>query len=312
MYERVFGIPPAVHSSLRERAAVLAMASAMGSAAHRVAKPIEYTGSALDLLRGRRDGIEEWEVPLADHLSRTVSATDIDRCEALIAELEERGVRVVTILEPAYPTELRMAGSPPVLFVRGVLPPARRAVAVTGCRRPSAAGLRRAAEIARALAASGIVVVSGLAQGIDACAHGAAMDAGGTTVAVLPAGIDHVYPPGNDRLAAEIACRGAVVSHLAPGTAPSRYTFPLRMPVVSGLSAGVVVVEGLPGAASGMQARVALTQGRPVFFCEGLSADEPWAARQLERGFGQVVGSAEEAVDSIIRLTNLSNGMIVR
>lgn len=185
--------------------------------------------------------------------------------------LAARGVVVVPRPAPAYPDPLRpLADPPPVLLVRGAVEALHRpAVAVVGARAATAYGLGLARELSAGLARCGLVVVSGLARGIDAAAHAGALDAGGLTVAVQACGPDVVYPPEHRSLADRIAASGAVVTELPPGRAPRAVHFPLRNRLISGLCAGVVVVEARPRSGSLITARHALEQGREVWAVPG-------------------------------------------
>jgi DNA processing protein len=185
------------------------------------------------------------------------------------------GARLLAWDDPAYPERLRqIADPPPALAIRGELAADALAVAVVGARMASEYGRRMAAELARGLAQAGIVVVSGLAAGIDAAAHRAALAAGGRTVAVLGTGIDRVYPSWHAGLAAEIAEQGALVSEFRCGAPPLAHHFPRRNRLISGLSLGTVVVEAAAQSGSLITARCALEQGREVFAVPG-PADAP-------------------------------------
>jgi DNA processing protein len=138
-----------------------------------------------------------------------------------------------------------------------------------GARRASGYGRRVAEELARGLAGVGITVVSGLATGIDAAAHGGALAAGGRTVAILATGLDRVYPPWHAELSRRVAASGALVTEFPCGTAPLPYHFPRRNRVISGLALGTVVVEAAPRSGSLITARCALEQGREVFAVPG-------------------------------------------
>ncbi len=308
MYEQVFGQASGVSGMLRERAAVLAVTIAMGRDAHRASAMIEATGSAIGLLRGRLNGLDRWELPLAERLRGAVGPADIERQEALIASLQGSGFRVVTVLDEDYPTNLRTVYNlPSVLFMSGMLMRGRRAAAIVGTRHASGRALRCADGFAAAVAARGIGVVSGLGLGIDARVHRAALAAGGVTIAVMGTGIDRVYLPQSHDLAEEIAASGALVSQFWPGTLPSRHTFALRNAVLSGLSTAVVVVEGRPGSLASMLAGGAMEQAKPVFFVDGLAAEEGWARRCLEQGMGRVLRSADELVETVDCLTDTTN-----
>ncbi len=196
------------------------------------------------------------------------SQIDLDR---VLARVKTAGAQVLTWESPTYPRNLlNIAAPPPVLFVKGALEPEDDwAVALVGTRRATAYGREVARELATRLAASGVTVVSGLARGIDAVAHRAALDAGGRTIAVLGCGVDQVYPPEHRDLAEAIARSGAVVSDYPLGTPPDAVNFPPRNRLISGLSRGVVIVEA--GADSGalITADFAAEQGREVFAVPG-------------------------------------------
>jgi DNA processing protein len=169
-----------------------------------------------------------------------------------------------------YPLHLRALPTPPVLHVRGAL--AREdalAVAIVGARRASAYGLEVAETLARALAARGVTIVSGLARGIDTAAHRGALAARGRTLAVLGSGLDRVYPPENRALAAEIARRGALLSPFPPGTPPLPRHFPRRNALIAGLALGTVVAEAAERSGALITANLAGEFGRLVFAVPG-------------------------------------------
>jgi DNA processing protein len=193
--------------------------------------------------------------------------------EAACRELERvaaYGARVLDLDHPAYPARLRAIADPPlVLVVRGSLDGEAPAIAIVGARRATAYGKRVAAELATGLAGAGVVVVSGLAAGIDAAAHQATLAAGGSTVAVLGTGIDRVYPRWHGPLTARIAAAGALVTELAVGAPPLQHHFPKRNRILSGLTLGTVVVEAGERSGSLITARLAAEQGREVFAVPG-------------------------------------------
>jgi len=246
------------------------------------------------------------------------AATTTDRILADVRRLE---LRVVTPSDREFPARLRAIEIPPAaLFVRGDPTPlaVQTVVAVVGTRRPSEAGRRVASRIAAALARAGATVVSGLAVGIDGAAHAAVVAEGGRTVAYIGGGHDRLFPRAHERLAAAIVdAGGAIVSEYAPGTQPSKGTFPQRNRLISGSSDAVVVVEA--GARSGalLTASWALEQGRECFVvpgpidavasagCLGFLRDWPGAARivagvpQLLDDLGLPAGAALGPVRSI-------------
>lgn len=178
---------------------------------------------------------------------------------------------LVTAVAPDYPPQLAaVTGAPCALFVRGIcgalqLPQ----VAIVGSRQPTGAGRAHARRFAAELAAAGFVITSGLATGIDASAHRAALEAGGQTVAVCGTGPDRVYPSGHEALAEAIAARGALVTEFPPGTPPLAQNFPRRNRILAGLSLGVLVVEAAERSGSLITARHAAEMSRDVFALPG-------------------------------------------
>jgi DNA processing protein len=202
--------------------------------------------------------------------ARVVSREDAQR---ELKAAQALGAVFVGLGEPDYPARLRMIDdAPPLLAVRGN-PAALKlpAVALVGARNASAAGLRFAERLARDLGAARLAVVSGLARGIDAAAHRASLATG--TVAVLAGGHDHIYPREHVDLAEAILAQGALVSEMPFGHEPRARDFPRRNRLISGLSAGVVVVEAAKRSGSLITARFALEQGREVFAVPGSPLD---------------------------------------
>lgn len=291
---------------LRERAAVLALVDASSSKWHLTASLIEEAGGALRLLD------PGWTSSDDDELSREarliaskVTPAQIERYERMIQDLALQGVEVVTVPDVEYPANLRdIYNRPPMLFVRGeLLRRDERAIAVVGTRSPSEAGLREASRLARELAARGITVLSGLARGIDTAAHEGALSVNGRTVAVLGTGINKIYPPENEVLAGRIVERGALVSQFWPDAPPTRYSFPMRNVVMSGLALGTVVVEAGPTSGAKMQARLALEHGKRLFLVESLVFSQSWAQKYARLPGVTVVRSADEILPFVEKLT---------
>lgn len=190
----------------------------------------------------------------------------------VLEDCDRIGCQAIVCTDPRYPMALRQIYSRPlVLYVLGSLSclEGRPAIGMVGTRRCSDYGRNVADLLSRQLTACGAVVVSGMAAGIDTVAHTGALKSGGKTVAVLGCGVDIAYPPQNDLLKDLIAQNGAVVSEFPPGTQPQSTFFPIRNRVISGLSQGVVVVEGRRRSGSLITAGHALAQGRDVFAVPG-------------------------------------------
>lgn len=186
----------------------------------------------------------------------------------------DNGARVVTCLDEEYPPQLRtIVDAPVVLYVTGQLPgPADACVAIVGARNATLYGMDIAERFAMSLAERGVVIISGLAKGIDAAAHKGALQAGGRTVGVLGCGLDIVYPSDNAGLFAkmrELDSRCAIMSEFPFSTLPAPFNFPRRNRIVSGLSLGVVVVEANAKSGALITAAFAAEQGREVFAVPG-------------------------------------------
>lgn len=172
-------------------------------------------------------------------------------------------------------------------------------MAIVGARAATRAARGQARRLARALAGSGLTIVSGLARGIDAEAHRGALEAGGVSVGVLACGLDQTYPPEHRALAAELAATGAVVSEMPLGTSPRRELFPLRNRIISGLCDGVIVVEARRRSGSLITVRHALEQGREVFVLPG-TTEGPFAEgsnRLLREGARAITHAADVLED---------------
>jgi DNA processing protein len=196
--------------------------------------------------------------------SRIDPLTELDR-------LSRSGIGVVHPGHSSYPRLLaEISGRPSILYVRGELAPADDAsVAIVGTRRATPYGRQAAERIAADLAQAGITVVSGLARGVDAAAHRAALEAGGRTIAVLGSGPDVIYPAEHRRLAEQILESGAILSELPLGAKPDAQNFPARNRIVSGMTLGTLVVEAPLRSGALITASFAADQGREVFIIPG-------------------------------------------
>jgi len=206
--------------------------------------------------------------PVAQRLHNGAGLAEAER---EMAAAEKLGCRLLTSASPDYPPLLKQISDPPlVLYVRGdagLL--ARHSVAVVGTRRPTAYGSSVAHRLAADLARRQIVIVSGLARGIDSASHRGALEAQGKTVAVLGCGADVIYPRENKRLTEQILETGALISEFPLGTSPQPENFPIRNRIISGLALGVVVVEAAEYSGSLITARLASEQDREVYAVPG-------------------------------------------
>ena len=237
--------------------------------------------------------------------SESIGVLRAESTPAIDAELTwdaQPGNRILTFDDPAYPALLReLSDAPPALYVRGdceVL--ATLQLAMIGSRKPTGAGRRTAFEFARHLAGCGLTITSGLALGIDAASHAGALRGDGLTVAVMGSGQQHIYPRENAALAEQIAEQGALISELPLQAPPRREHFPQRNRLLSGLSAGVLVVEAATRSGSLITARLANEQGREVFAVPGsIHSPQSRGSNGLIRNGAKLVETAEHILEEL-------------
>jgi DNA processing protein len=228
--------------------------------------------------------------------------TQWDEVEQEVQRAEEAGVKIIPFGSGIYPARLRsIADPPPCLYVKGEI---RReddkAVAVIGTRSASHYGRRVARDLCRGLASLGFTVISGMARGIDGVAHDEALNAGGRTIAVLGSGVDRAYPPEHRKLYDRISENGAVISELPLGAPPLAFNFPARNRLISGLSAGVVVVEATEKSGSLITAAIALEQGREVFAVPGeVGSSRSRGGHRLIRQGAKLVENVDDILEEI-------------
>ncbi|HLS69216.1 MAG TPA: DNA-processing protein DprA [Kiloniellales bacterium] len=231
---------------------------------------------------------------------RPIRPYPVEKLEAECARLEKLGASLLVFGDPDYPAPLAaVADAPPSLSYCGELSLLQRtAIAVVGARNASANGRSLARRLARDLAAEGLLVVSGLARGIDAAAHEGAL-AGGTA-AVLAGGIDYIYPAENRELHQAIAEQGVLLAELPPGQQPQARHFPRRNRIISGLSLAVLVVEAAPRSGSLITARLGAEQGREVLAVPGSPLDpRARGCNELLRNGATLIQSAEDVLEAL-------------
>jgi DNA processing protein len=237
-----------------------------------------------------------------DDGQRRLLDRSIPEASRMCEEVSAAGAGIVSLTDPGYPALLKEIHlPPPLLFYKGSLDGMHRgAIAIVGSRRASFAGRKLASHLAEELAKRGLIVVSGLARGVDTAAHRGALEAGGRTVAVMGSGIDTVYPPENEGLARSICGSGALLTEFPPGTAPLRQNFPMRNRILSGLSLGTVVVEAAETSGALITAGFALEQNRSVFAVPG-SPGIPGSrgGNSLLRQGARLVESVEDILDEV-------------
>jgi DNA processing protein len=235
-------------------------------------------------------------------MRKIVSACEEIDAEAEIALCQKQGIEILTCSHEDYPKVLRQIHDPPgLLFVRGTLRPCDGlAIGIVGTRHATRYGLRTAQRLAESLARAGLVVVSGLARGIDSAAHRGALDGGGRTLAVLGGGVLNVYPPEHAKLAEKIVTGGALISEAPPHAAPKSGVFPQRNRIISGLSLGVIIVEAAERSGALITARLAMEQGREVFAVPGpIDSRASRGCHQLIRDGAKLVETADDVLEEL-------------
>ena len=221
--------------------------------------------------------------------------------DAEAEKVKKFGWKIITIADKDYPLLLKEINDPPfLLYVKGELSPAP-AIAVVGSRRATPYGRQAVREIIQGLAGAEVQIVSGLALGIDGLAHQAALDIGLLTTAVLPSGLDKIYPASHHHLAEEIISHhGAVISEMAPGVPAINYNFPVRNRIIAGLSLGVVVIEAAESSGSLLTAKSALDYNREVLAVPGpIFSSVSAGCHGLIKMGAKLVTSAQDILEEI-------------
>ena len=231
-------------------------------------------GSAYALFGAEESEIEALDI--SDSLKGKLCNKSLDQAYGILEFCQKHEVGILSYTDPAYPSVLRAIKAPPcVLYYRGKLPDFERQlfISMVGTRSMSEYGKEMAYRIAYELASTGVVVVSGMALGVDAACAVGALSAKGCTVAVLGCGIDVPYPRQHERLMHAIAQNGLVLTEFPPSTPPRGYHFPLRNRIISALGAGTLVVEADLGSGALITAREAIVQGKDIYAVPGNVTD---------------------------------------
>ncbi|ARA91768.1 DNA protecting protein DprA [Rhodothermaceae bacterium RA] len=287
----------------REQRALVALSMVPGVGPGRVRALLARFGSAAVAMEAPLAALAE--VPsIGPQTARAIRAFDAHAAvEAQLDQAARVGARLVASWDASFPRLLRQIYDPPsFLWMRGTLTDADdRAIAIVGTRRATDYGKRLAAEFAAELVRHGFTIVSGLAYGIDAAAHRAALDAGGRTLAVLGSGVDRIYPARHTRLARAITEQGALLSEYALGAKPDAVNFPRRNRIISGLTRGTLVVEAFETGGALITARLALEQNREVFALPS-PAHSPagrGANRLIQQGHAKLVLTVGDILDEL-------------
>jgi len=280
----------------------LALALTPGLGPTRIRKLIERFGTAERVFHASLTELEATGM-------RAVSAQSLATGKSLeLAQQEcvkaaEAGARIISLGDPEYPSRLKEIYDPPVvLFVKGSVEVlAQPGIAMVGTRHPTPYGSGMAERLSTDLAARGLVIISGLARGVDTASHRGAIAAKGKTVAVLGTGIDVMYPRENTRLAEQIvALGGALITEFPVGTSPTPQNFPIRNRIISGMSAGVLVVEAAEYSGTRITSRCALEQNRDVYAVPGnVTNRNSWGPNTLIKQGAKLVATWEDVWEEL-------------
>jgi DNA processing protein len=286
----------------REGTYWLALALTQGLGPTRIKKLIEHFGTAERVFQASLTELEAMGM-------RAVSAQSIATGKSLELAQQECGkaaearARIISLSDPEYPARLKEIYDPPVvLFVKGCVEVlALPGIAMVGTRHPTPYGSGMAERLSTDLAARGLVIISGLARGIDTSSHRGAVAVRGKTVAVLGTGIDVVYPRENSRLAEQIvALGGALITEFPVGTSPTPQNFPIRNRIISGMSAGVLVVEAAEYSGTRITSRCALEQNRDVYAVPGnVTNKNSWGPNTLIKQGAKLVATWEDVWEEL-------------
>ncbi|QNI34710.1 DNA-protecting protein DprA [Alloacidobacterium dinghuense] len=294
--------PAAVEFVDQERLSWLALALTPGLGPRRVLRAIREVGSAEDILHLPLTGLEALQFPV-QAVQFIADGKALDAANTEIEALIKSGANFLAYNDPDYPERLReIFDAPALLWIRGdakLL--AKSSIAVVGTRHPTPYGSGMSEMLSRDLAARGMVILSGMARGVDTAAHKGALAAKGKTVAVWGTGIDVIYPKENKSLAEQIlASGGAIVSEMPTGTFPAPQNFPKRNRIISGMSVGVLVVEAGEHSGTRVTARCALEQNRDVFAVPGnVTTKNAWGPNTLIKQGAKLVATWEDVWEEL-------------
>ena len=268
----------------------------------RARRVVEHLGSAAAVFRASLTELEATGI-LASAAQSLATGKSMELAREEMARATAAGVEIVTIDDSCYPQQLKQIYDPPlVLYVRGQVEViSQPGIALVGTRHPTPYGSGMAERLACDLAAHGLVIISGMARGVDTAGHRGAIAAKGKTVAVFGTGIDVIYPKENSRLSEQIlALGGALISEFPIGTSAFPQNFPIRNRIISGMSVGVLVVEAAEYSGTRITARCALEQNRDVFAVPGnVTNKNSWGPNTLIKQGAKLVATWEDVWEEL-------------
>jgi DNA processing protein len=265
-------------------------------------KLVEHFGSAEAVFRASLTELEGSGIPAVSAQS-LATGKSIELAQEEIAHAATAGATVLSMDDPLYPPRLKEIYDPPlVLYVRGAVDVLSKAgIAMVGTRHPTPYGSGMAERLASDLAAQGLVIISGMARGVDTASHRGAIAAKGRTVAVFGTGVDVIYPKENSRLSEQIlTLGGTLISEFPLGTFAAPQNFPIRNRILSGMSVGVLVVEAAEYSGTRITARLALEQNRDVFAVPGnVTNKNSWGPNTLIKQGAKLVATWEDVWEDL-------------
>ena len=276
----------------------LALRMTPGLGTRKAGQLIEVFRSPKAIFRASKSELES--AGLAAAVAQSVaSGCAFEDAADQLQRLATAGAEIIPITDPRYPKGLKeVFDAPPLLYVKGRADLFHSVmIAIVGTRRPTPYGTAAASRLSQDLAGAGLAVVSGMARGIDTAAHKAVLEAGGDTIAVFGCGVDQVYPAENRKLAEQIATQGLIVSEFPMGAPPFPQNFPIRNRIISGMSVGVLVVEGSEYSGSAITAKLAAEQNREVFAVPGnITSKMSWGPNLLIKQGAKLVQEWNDVV----------------
>jgi len=280
----------------------LALALTEGLGPTRIRKMIEQFGTAERVFQASLTELEATGMRAVSAQS-LATGKSLELAQAECAKATDAGAIIIALSDPEYPVRLKEIYDPPViLFVKGSVEVlAKPGIAMVGTRHPTPYGSAMAERLSTDLAARGLVIISGLARGIDTASHRGAVAAKGKTVGVLGTGIDVMYPKENTRLTEQvIALGGALLTEFPVGTPPTPQNFPIRNRIISGMSAGVLVVEAAEYSGTRITSRLALEQNRDVYAVPGnVTNKNAWGPNTLIKQGAKLVATWEDVWEEL-------------
>jgi DNA processing protein len=290
------------NSTSQEATCWLSLALTQGLGPTRIKKLVEHFGRPDRVLQASLTELEATGMLVVSAQS-IATGKSLDLAQQECAKASQAGARIVSLSDVEYPARLKEIYDPPVvLYVRGAVALlAKPGIAVVGTRHPTPYGTGMAERLSTDLAAHGLVIISGMARGVDTSAHRGAISAKGKTIAVFGTGIDVMYPKENTRLAEQIlAFDGALISEFPVGTFAAPQNFPIRNRIISGMSAGVLVVEAAEYSGTRITSRCALEQNRDVYAVPGnVTNKNAWGPNTLIKQGAKLVATWEDVWEEL-------------